>query len=467
MLLQQQPEKHAFFELYRHTLSNGLRIWCVPRAGSQTVALLAQLPVGVQTETEHNNGISHFLEHMVFTGTERWSESEVTDVVRRRGGECNAQTSREETDYYIHVGADDLAFGLDWLDQILFKATLSGEKFEKERQVIINEKGGENDYIRQAWEWIEDHNLGWSTTRAVRRRLLPREDFLLPVIGSDKSLQQISQAALRAYYHTHYVPNNLTLLVVGDVSPDDVFALTEAQFGAHSAGPSRARPASVDMNTAPFHIHLHGPTPTNRGQLLMGSALGPADHPDRFGWWVIAEMLENAYIQEIRYQHGASYDVQVYTMLYQDGGYFNIYTSAKVGDLEMVRQSIEKHLDRLVTGNFTSQELAEAKAVLRGRALLNLQDNLELAWWLSTDSLLFREDHLPLADYFAEIDRLSADGIQRLAQRYLSSDRRFSVQHRPAITPKRLRPLAAASALGVASAAMLFAHRRKGTVDAR
>jgi predicted Zn-dependent peptidase len=192
------------YDLQRYTLQNGLRLWCVPRPNSQTVALMVQVAVGSRVETEANNGISHFLEHLVFTGTERWSEAEVTDVVRRRGGECNAQTSREETTYYLHIAAEELEFGLDWLHQVLFKPTLTKEKFEKERQVIINEKGGEIDYLRRAWEWVEDHNLGWSVARALRRRVFPGSSFLLPIIGSDKSLNAITHEDLLAHYQNYY-----------------------------------------------------------------------------------------------------------------------------------------------------------------------------------------------------------------------------------------------------------------------
>src|SRR5689334_4102586 len=88
--------EEGMFDLRRERLANGLRVWVKPRPGTATVVLLVQVPVGSRNETKTNNGISHFLEHMLFTGTARWSEEEVVEVIRRRGGESNARTARED-----------------------------------------------------------------------------------------------------------------------------------------------------------------------------------------------------------------------------------------------------------------------------------------------------------------------------------------------------------------------------------
>lgn len=444
--------------MQRYTLKNGLRIWCAPRPNTQTVALVAQFPVGSRSENDENNGISHFLEHMVFTGTERWNESDVTDVVRRRGGECNAQTSREETIYYLHVAAQDLEFGLDWLHQLLFKPTLSADKFEKERQVIISEKGGEYDYLQRAWEWLENHNLGWSVSRTIRRRLFPDSSFLLGVIGTDRTLKALTYQEVIDYYQRHYSPNNMTLLVVGDVDPAQVFALTERQFGDIPARPAPGVFPSSNLVTKPFHVRMHGPTPNQQGQYMLGALLGPGNHPDRFAWYVIGEILENAYLQEIRYEHGFSYDVQAYPVLYTDVGYFNIYTTARLDDFEAIKAVLIKHLDRLVAGDISEQELREAKAALRGQILLELQDNLEYAMWLSNDALFFQGDTAPTEDYLEAVEALSLADVHRVACHYLTPEKRFSIEHRP---PQVRKPLTTVSAIGVASAALFFTQRRR------
>ena len=449
-----------FYQLHRHTLTNGLRIWCIPRSHSKTAVVMAQIPVGVRTETAENNGISHFLEHMLFTGTEKWDENEVTDVVRRLGGESNAQTSREETVYYAHVAAQDLAFGFEWIDQLIFKPTIESDKVEKERQVIINEKGGEYDYLRRAWEWLEDKNWGWSVSRAARRRLFPDSTLLFPVIGTDKTIKAINHEELVDYHQTYYVPNNVTVLVIGDVEPTVVFELAEKQYSEYLSKDFPETHPSINIVPKTFDVRLHGPTPTQQGQYLLGVLLDSGSHPDRFSWYIIGEMLENAYLQEIRFKHGFSYDVQAYPVLYTDFGYFSIYVSAQVDDFEEIKPLISKHLDRIVAGDFSETELHEAKIALRGRALLNLQDNLEFAWWVSTDSLNYGNDEA-IPDYFEELERLTTSDIQNVAQRYFAPEKRYQVEHYPAITPRTLKPIAKTSALSLAGMALFLSKRRR------
>src|SRR3990170_2578022 len=143
------PQPHlkedGMFDLRRSRLPNGLRVWVKPRPGTGTVFLLLQAPVGSRHETEENNGISHFLEHMLFTGTAKWSEQEVVESVRRRGGEVNARTAAEDTVFWLHLRADDLDFGMDWLAEVVLRSKLPEDKFKKEQHIIIEEKGGHFD----------------------------------------------------------------------------------------------------------------------------------------------------------------------------------------------------------------------------------------------------------------------------------------------------------------------------------
>lgn len=446
-----------YSELRRCTLPNGLRLWCLPRPNTGTVALFVHLPIGARTENKRNNGISHVLEHMLFTGTERWTESDIAEVVRQRGAQYNGQTAREETNYYIHIDATDLEFGLDWLHQILFKPTISAEKLEKERQVIINEKGGEFDRLYRTWEWVEDHNFGWNVIRAVRRRIYPDSPMLFPVIGRDRTLKSISHQDLLDYYQAYYTPGNMTLIAVGDVEPDRYFEVAEAQF---KGIPTRHSPVTLppfSISKQPFDVTLQGPMPNDQSQLVVGAVTESGSHDDRFGLWVIEEMLDNALMRDIRYKLGLTYSINVFTTFYSDTGYIAVYARAKQDDLNVIEEAIEHHIDRLVRGDFTADELEQAKTAIRGRTLLDLQDNLEMATWLAFDAHHVRSDDEEIDDYFASIGAVTAQDVQHVASHYLSKERRFRVLHKPVFTPKQMRPVA----LGLLGAtATLFSLRK-------
>jgi predicted Zn-dependent peptidase len=448
-------------QLHRTQLENGLRLWCKPRPGTGTVAVMLQIPVGSRHETKANNGISHFLEHLVFTGTRRWDENEVTEVIRRRGGEVNARTGAEDTVFHLHLKADDLDLGLDWLAELAFQPTLSEEKFAKERDVIVQEKGGRWGRFKNFFEWIEDMGLGWNVFRAVRHRLFPESSLLLPVIGDDDSLNHITRDDLEAFYRRHYVASNMTLVVVGDVDAAEVEAKAQRYFGGQPAGDRPARPATPPAPGRGFNVRLNGPNINEQGQLLLGAPLPGMSHPDRYPLGVLAEMLDTALTKDIRYERGLVYGIDVYPALYTDVGYFVVYTTADSDKFAEIMGEVQAHLQRAIAGDIDLEKVEEAKAAIRGRALLAMEGNLNLGWWLTEDALYTPNDQ-PVPDFFAGVAAVTPAEVQRVARTYLAPDKRYQAIHRPGLTPSRVRPALIAGGLGlVVGAAWLILSRRQ------
>jgi predicted Zn-dependent peptidase len=446
--------------LHRARLENGLRLWCKPRPGSGTVALMLQIPVGSRHETKQNNGISHFLEHVVFTGTSRWDENEVTEVIRRRGGEVNARTGAEDTIFHLHLKADDLELGLDWLAEVAFNPTLNPDKFEKERDVIVQEKGGRWGGFKNFMDWVEDHGLGWNVFRAVRHRLFPDSSLLLPVIGDDASINRISHDALVEFYRRHYVASNMTLVVVGDVQPVEVEAKARQYFGGFPAGERPARPKTPPPVTGGFNLRLRGPNINDQGQVLLGAPLPGLSHPDRYPLGVLAEMLDTALTKDIRYERGLVYAIDVYPALYADVGYFVVYTTADSDKFLEILAEVEGQIDKALSGDIDPAKVEEAKTGIRGRALLAMEGNLNLAWWLTEDAL-YTPDDQPVPDFFAGIAAVTPAEVRRVAQTYLAREKRYQAIHRPGLTPSRLRPALVAGGVGLLVGAFWFLRSRR------
>jgi predicted Zn-dependent peptidase len=442
----------GMFDLRRERLPNGLRVWVRPRPGTGTVMLLLQVPVGSRHETERNNGISHFLEHMLFTGTARWSEQEVVDVIRRRGGESNARTGREDTVYWLHLQAEDLDLGLEWLAEVVFRPTLPEAKFDKERRVIIQEKGGEIGALEQVGDWIEDLGLGWNVFRAVRHKLYPKSSLLLPVIGDDRSLRRITYAHLTGFYRQHYLPNNMTLIIVGDVEAGQALARTAHHLGPIPAGEVPPRPATPAAPLSGFNLRLRGPNVNEQGQILLGAPLPGLNHPDRWALGVLAEILDTILTRDIRYQRGLVYGIDVYPALYTDVGYFVLYTVADSARFPEILAEVEKQLARAIAGDFDEAVVAEARAAIRGRLRLSMEGNADFAWWLAGLSL-FTPEGQPIPNLFAAVDGVRAADVARVARDYLDPARRYQAIHRPGLTPARLRRPALITA-GLAAAGL-------------
>jgi predicted Zn-dependent peptidase len=424
------------------------------------LVLLAR--VGSRHETEANNGISHFLEHMLFTGTPKWGEADVMEVVRRRGGHANARTTREDTAFWLHLQASDLDFGLDWLTEVVFRSQLPEAKFKKERNIIIQEKGGNVGRFDALFEWLEDRGLGWNVFRAVRHRLFPESSLLLPVIGDDDSLGRITYAQVTEFYRKHYLPNNMTLIVVGDVKPDDVLARAARHLGGFPAGELPPRPVTPPPPEGGFNLRLRGPNINEQGQILLGAPLPGMDHPDRWALGVLAEILDTRLTRDIRYQRGLVYGIDVYPALYTDCGYFVVYTTADSNKFDEILGEVEQQLERAIRGEIAAAEVDEAKTALRGRWLLGMEGNGDFAWWLAEMSL-FTPEGTPLPDAFAELNAVSAADVARVARAYLSGEKRYQAIHRPGLTPARLvRPAAAVLGLTLAGLGVwLLARSRK------
>jgi predicted Zn-dependent peptidase len=449
-------------QLHRTRLENGLRLWCKPRPGTGTVALMLQIPVGSRHETRQNNGVSHFLEHLVFTGTGRWDENEVTEVIRRRGGEVNARTGAEDTVFHLHLKADDLEVGLDWLAEVVFNPTLSEAKFGKERDVIVQEKGGRWGRFKTFMDWVEDHGLGWNVFRAVRHRLFPESSLLLPVIGDDASLNGITREALVEFYRRHYVAANMTLVVVGDVQPGEVEAKARQYFGQHPAGERPGRPTTPPSPAGGFNLRLSGPNINEQGQVLLGAPLPGLGSPDRFPLGVLAEMLDTALTRDIRHQRGLVYGIDVYPALYTDVGYFVVYTTADSDKFPEILAEVEGQIDRAIAGEIDAEKVEEAKTGIRGRALLAMEGNLNLAWWLTEDAL-YTPDDQPVPDFFAGVAGVTPADIRRVAGQYLARSKRYQAIHRPGLTPARLRPALIAGAAGILAGGLWLLWLRRRT----
>lgn len=456
-----QLREEGMFNIAREVLSNGLRVWSKARPGTSTVALLLQVPVGSRHETKANNGISHFLEHMLFTGTSRWSEQEVTEIIRRRGGELNARTGREETIFWLHLKAEDLDLGLEWLAEVIFRSTLAEDKFNKERSVIIAEKGGNFGKFEAFADWIEDSGLGWNVFRAIRGRLFPESSLLLPVIGQDGSLSRLRRQDVMEFYRRHYVPNSMTLVVVGDVDTAEVHWRARHYFAGIPKREPPPKPASPPPPAGGFNLRLHGPSINDQGQLLLGAPLPGLHHPDRWSLAVLAEILDTTLTHTIRYKRGLVYAIDIYPALYTDVGYFVMYTTAESEHFSEILREVDVQIGKVMRGEIDRTAVEEAKSALRGRLLLGMESNMELAEWLA-GTALFLPDDRPLPDPFSEIARVTPADVQRMARTYLSPEQRCQAIHRPSITPSRLaQPALLGAGIALASMGLWLVRRNR------
>jgi predicted Zn-dependent peptidase len=446
------------FAIYRYTLPNGLRVWVQPRADSESAAALLAVDVGSRSETAANNGASHFVEHMVFTGTERWGEEEVKEIITRRGGKWNGQTDAESTVYWAQVAGSDLDVALDWLAQVVFHPTFPADKVDKERQVIFQEKWGRYGWIINA---LDSLGFGYELDRDVQRAIFPGSSLGLRIVGEDASLDGLDREALLDYYQRHYAPGNATLIVTGGVDPERVRAAAAELFGEMSAGAPPDEPETPPMpGSGPSRVDVRGPWPTEQVRLLLGARTVGRTHPDRPALAVLAEVLDAQLSEEIRYRQGLVYGVSAYNVTYADTGYLAIDTSSDKKSVEAIRRTAEEAVERIGRGEVDAGAVARARTALQGRWALSMEDNVDRAFWLAAWAAVLRDGE-PVPDYQAAIAAVTPEDLTRVVATYWTPERRFSGRHVPAVTVgSGARVLAGGVAL-VAGVGLVLRMRRR------
>ncbi len=424
----------------RFVLPNGLEVWHQERPHTGTVSLIMVVRVGARHETRHNNGISHFLEHMLFDGTERWDEHELREVIRQRGGYYNALTSYEYTAYEVHLLAGDLEPALDWLAEIVFRPSLPAEKIEPERQVLMQEKGGRSS---RALDLLESWGLGYDLALTLRRRLFPGSSLGLRVAGEDESLDRIDREMLSDYHRRHYVPNNMTLIAVGDVPAAALRSALERYLAGFAAGPQPPQPPTPPRAGREIRVVQRGPNLSDRSAMRCGARTVGASHADVATLDVLAEVLSNRLTDEVRLRRALVYSIGAYNNTFCDTGYFVIRTASDAGKMPTITAAVARHLERLQTEPVPAAELAEAKATLKGQFALATQSNVNLAWLYASHATWCRPG-MAVPPYGQRIDAVSAEDLLRVAQHYFVPENSYLGVYRPAVTAKT-------GALGVAA----------------
>ncbi len=441
---QQEP-----FPLYRDTLPNGLRVWVQPRAGSESVVALLVLRAGSRYETQANNGVSHYVEHMLFTGTERWDEVQIKNVIARRGGQWSGWTGTETTIYFAHVAARDLDVALEWLSEVVFHPTFPADKVDKEREVIFQERWGRYGWLINT---IDALGFGYELDRDIHRALFPGSSLGLRVVGEDDSLESLDRESLLEYYRSHYTSANAALIVVGNADPAEVVSRTRQFLGKVEGGTAvSAPPVPALPRGGPHQISVRGPWPTDQVTLMVGARTVGQTHPDCWPLAVLAELLEKELMEEIRFHQGLVYSLSAYNLFYEDVGLLAVSTQSKRGNVETIRRQVEERIEGVRRGEVDPQAVAEAKATLIGRWALAMEDNVQRASWLADWAFVLGEGQ-PLPDYPAAIGAVTPEDLPRVVEAYFTPERSFTGLHDPVLTVVGgARLLGALAAVGLAA----------------
>ncbi|MGD1904516.1 MAG: M16 family metallopeptidase [Leptolyngbyaceae cyanobacterium] len=425
--------QQSIFKVEKHALENGLQVWIHHEPTSTIARADLILNVGARNETLAINGISHMLEHMTFTGTEQWDETQVQKTIDQLGGRWNAWTSQEFTGYYATVPAGDLETALEWLSEVVFRTTLPADKLEREREVVFQEKGGRYDW---AWDQAERLGLGYNLTEKLEHQMFSRSSFDFSVIGRDRAIKQIDRADLVAYHRQHYRPNNAVLVVAGNTPPDQVLAAAQQFLGTLESGeipprPETPQPKGLSQST----VVVRGASVSDQVRLKLVAPTLAQGHPDYWALEVVSEALDHQLHEQLRLNHGLVYSVGAWNETYTDLGYFAISTRVHRKNTDKALAIIREIL-QTAQGGLKADAVTEAKKSLVGRWSLAMDSAERRAGWI-LDWVGVLDPDQPIPDYPAAIAAVTEADLQRVIETYLQPSQFHIGMHKPIVTVTR------------------------------
>jgi len=396
----------------RDVLPNGVRVLSERMPEVRSVTLGFWVGVGSRDEPTEAQGSSHFLEHLLFKGTERRSAQDIAEAFDAVGGEANAFSAKEYTCYYGRVLDEDLPMAAEILTDILTAPAFSDEDVESERSVILEE-------IAMHEDSPEDlvHDLFAETLFGTHP--LARE-----VMGTTSTVASITPGSLRDFHLDNYHGSNIVVAATGNVAHQQVVDLAGSVFSS-SDQPSRSRvPELVEPMSSLRVLHRT----TEQAHIVLGGLGYPRQHPARFAWGVLDNLLgggmSSRLFQEIREKRGLAYAVYSYRSTYGETGAWAVYAGTTPGRAVQVLDLIHGEIDRLLEKGISEEELTRAKGHMRGGVVLGLEDPSSRMTRLGKSELVHGEI-LSIDNIIERIDAVTLEDVARVAADLLAPEKRI------------------------------------------
>ena len=389
------------------TLNNGLRVVTTPIPTAQSVSVNVFVGVGSRAETRRTNGVSHYMEHLLFKGTTRRPDAiTIAEAIEGAGGVLNAYTSKELTCYWNQVPFDKLTVAMDVLADMYANSVLAQEEIDRERTVVQQE-------IRRSF----DQPGAWAS-ELLSRATLGDQPIGWPIAGTLETVEAMVRDDFVQHVATYYVPSNTVLSVAGNTTHDEVMRLAETCFGSLE---DRAAPAPEPANTvfAPERVIVET---REIAQCNMGIALHAIarNDPDRYPLLVLNTILgrgmSSRLFKEVRERRGLAYSVGSGVSRYNDIGTMGISAGVTLEHLEEATKVIRDELFRLRDEAVSEEEATKARDFSVGNFRLGLESTMSLAQ-RAGESLLMTGEIEPIEDVVSGIAAVTPADVQRVAQR--------------------------------------------------
>lgn len=393
----------------KSTLSNGLRVVTERHPFVQSLSIGIWVLSGTRDESSELNGVSHFLEHLVFKGTKKRTAYKIARSLEEVGGELNAFTTREYTCYHATVLKRDWRLALDVLSDLVTNMDITTKDFEREREVILEE-------ILMSGDDPED--LAYDL---FLQKLFPRHPLGRVILGTEKTLQSMRLKDILAYYRERYSGQQLIISAAGAVEHDDFVSEVERLLGKKPTGPAAPRRRApkvtgfhkgVDRPTEQLHLLMGVPCPSFQDQLRFSSFLINA--------WLGGGMTSHLY-QKVREKRGLVYSIYSALHTFTDSGMMNVGASASPAKMADVVEEVFDTMRKLKEKGMTEREIRFYQRQIEGSLMLGSEDVENRMNSLAINEMVFK-DYRPPHQVIDDINAVEEDDIRKALKQWQQKD---------------------------------------------
>lgn len=389
---------------YRKTvLENGVTIVTESSPSFYSASIGIWVENGARNETPENNGISHFIEHMLFKGTKKRNAHDIAMEIDSVGGTINAFTSEESTCYYVRVLEEHVDRATDVLSDIFLNSLFDESELEKEKEVILQE-------IKMVEDTPDDHihelfgEIFWG-----------RHPLGLPVLGTAENISSFKRGPLVDYMSKMYAPDSIVIAAAGKVDHERLVKAFEASFSSVE----RVSPASADEGPLYSSDLLVLNKRLEQVHFNFGFKGVSCTDPKRYAVYILNSILgggmSSRLFQEIRERRGLAYSIYSYLSTYVNAGLIGVYAGTRSDTCLEVFELACREIKRFKEEPLSEEELRFAKEQIKGNVLLGLEGTESMMQRIANNEISFGRD-IPVGESLAAIEAVTSDQVIEIAR---------------------------------------------------
>ncbi|HXO62001.1 MAG TPA: pitrilysin family protein [Candidatus Acidoferrales bacterium] len=397
-------------DIKKHALPNGLVVITENMPHVRSVSVGVWVRSGSRGEAPDENGLAHFIEHMVFKGTERRSAEAIAREMDSVGGMLDAFTSKEQICFNAKVLDEHLPIAFDVIADLILRPNFDSEDVTKEQQVILEEIKMDMD------------NPEYLLHEVFTRGFWPEHALGRPILGTPETVKNFNREVLKTRFTSWFAPDHLVVTAAGNVAHEQVLDLVTREFG-HLQPSGQHAPHIAPRTEAP--IHLEKKRDLEQVHLCVGVPSVPLGHEDRFGVAVLNNLLgggmSSRLFQNIREKRGLAYAVFSEITPYSDAGMLTVYAGSGKETVGQVLDLIVGEFRDLKKSLVTEEELTRSKNHLKGSLMLSLESTSARMSNLARQELYFRRFY-SLDEILDSIEAVTREQLQSLARQYFRAE---------------------------------------------